>query len=825
MARRCSAQLVACASLLFVAISRSGADPGCWSETCDATSLLATRVAPPKGRIERDANHQEGFAQLGPAAGSLAQMESLVEKQVVKHLGSMKGSSSGSSALPLPPDVAKSFDIVRAHIDTVEEHMPKEHKADQGAINSLLSPIAGCFEPSVDDETDQRREDHSKCRVEEGDLAEVNRTDCVRHDDAKVAMQPTPCTLDDYPHGMSNESADLKEEYTDCLQKLDTWAGSVQALWAAWQKCEQAGKLLASTRKVCNAKQISFEDEFCKLYKSCECYDRNVQRYEQAIAEFKDAEASRQADFRSGARVDCMLKVFEVDASMKAEAYSNCTSKAINITHLQLDYGIVPEPGANCTLPAGKPGDDSWEEEEYKEQPWYPKAPTQTLKPCDFTSTVTTTTTTTTTVMSSIAPGNVELLWANCIGQAESDIGSCCDTADHTKSANNAAHNPDWCRSFGQNPDWQQVLALDEHRNLLVQKSGKMWRLTRPGSGAAIPEAIEHQHGGSQAFTYNPKNGDMYYVVQYNCGQYLSEEQRARADALEAGTGFPLSPKNKGPSLLKQTASGNISVAFGMCSYGNGACDPSDSRCSGRNRELGQMYMDRLYEVNAGAEIDPNVDISIHYTIPAAVVVDPDTNDLYVVDRHRNYWPSRWVVWKYDAAKQTARLVAGHFNSLKLTGLNYHEMNGFGGSATAAHLGRVVCIALHPATKELHIVVGISNLAKVDADGNLQKVECEGCKSREISAIAYHKREQQWVVMGGNLILWQNGTIIAGTKTRPTKRIYSYKDEADRGPWIATERSIQSTGPGNMALDEAANELYFTDAQPGAVMVVNLSPA
>jgi len=188
----------------------------------------------------------------------------------------------------------------------------------------------------------------------------------------------------------------------------------------------------------------------------------------------------------------------------------------------------------------------------------------------------------------------------------------------------------------------------------------------------------------------------------------------------------------------------------------------------------------RLDEVSSGKEIDPNADISLNGLIPMAVIVDPDTNNVYSADYEGNHWPSRWVIWKTEAATQQARVVAGHFSSRELTGKSYGQMSGFGQRATAASLGRVYTMAIHPVTKELHFVGYPANFARVDANGNLQAVECAGCKHKEISAITYHKREKQWIVMGGNFIVWQNGTTIVGKQY--TGRDPSAQAQLQRGP-------------------------------------------
>ena len=216
------------------------------------------------------------------------------------------------------------------------------------------------------------------------------------------------------------------------------------------------------------------------------------------------------------------------------------------------------------------------------------------------------------------------------------------------------------------------------------------------------------------------------------------------------------------------------------------------------------MYFDRLNEINPGrVDIDPNADISIPAVVPNVVISDPDTNDVYISENAGNGWPSRVVVWKLEAATQRARIFAGRFNSHKLVG---GQMSGFGQPATAAHLGPgIFAMALQPITKELHVVSYGGNIARVDANGNLQAAEfC--CKNLEVSAITYHKREKQWIVMGGNHVFWQNGTTIAGTLDKKYYRFPSYKE--DPGPWNPTEKWLTAWG-GNMVLDEATNELYI----------------
>lgn len=190
--------------------------------------------------------------------------------------------------------------------------------------------------------------------------------------------------------------------------------------------------------------------------------------------------------------------------------------------------------------------------------------------------------------------------------------------------------------------------------------------------------------------------------------------------------------------------------------------------------------MKRLDEVSSGKEIDPNADISLNGLIPMAVIVDPDTNNVYSAEHAGNYWPSRWVIWKTEAATQQARVVVGHFSSREVTGKSYGQMSGFRQRATAASLGRVYTMAIHPVTKELHFIGYPAKFARDDATGNLQAVECVGCNHKEISAITYHKREKQWIVMGGNFIVWQNGTTIVGKQY--TGRDPSAQAQLQRGP-------------------------------------------
>lgn len=385
--------------------------------------------------------------------------------------------------------------------------------------------------------------------------------------------------------------------------------------------------------------------------------------------------------------------------------------------------------------------------------------------------------------------------------------------------------------SWGNNPNWRQLLSIDENRKVLAWIRGKVYRIDTAGGDALLEDT--QMSPNLLGITCNQKTGDVYGMTNWDLKlkDYLTAEaathMESRMKKIVSETGFPFATSRGGPCVLKQAPDGARSVPFGMgIVESHDVCAPwqEQRHCpsGSEKRKFGQMYMDRLAEVSAGKDVDPNADISLNGFISRMIVVDPDTKDVYSTDWENNYFPSRWVVWKFDAATQRARVVAGHFNSFRLTGLSYGQISGFGQPATAAHLGTIYAIGLHPITKELHVVGYPGNLVRVDAAGNLQAVECARCKTVAISAITYHKREKQWIVMGGNNVFWQNGTTIVG-RPKPPRSISSY--EEDPGPWKPSERWI-NTGDGNMVLDEASNELYMVHNRPfPAIFVVNLSPA
>jgi len=381
-----------------------------------------------------------------------------------------------------------------------------------------------------------------------------------------------------------------------------------------------------------------------------------------------------------------------------------------------------------------------------------------------------------------------------------------------------------------------QQLSIDEHRNVLALIQGRVYRFEIVANGSVVPKQLSIPPYLFNGISYNPKTGDWHGPSNPygDSKKFLTAEDIAHRNKIKSKTGFQFGTGN-GPCVLKRARDGTVNVSLGMCNNFPSMCVQA---IHGRRRgychagskieKLGNMYMDRLNEINPGrVDIDPNADISMPASgVAKTVISDPDTNDVYTAENEGNAWPSRVVVWKLEAATQRARIVAGRFNSKKLVG---GQMSGFGQPATAAHMGHVIyAMALQPITKELHVVGYPGNMARVDANGNLQAVICTRCKHTEVSAITYHKREKQWIVMGGNHVFWQNGTTITGTNDQKYRRLSSY--EEDPGPWKPTEKRLITWG-GNMVLDEVTNVLYIVHHDHGskenhpAIFEINLSPA
>jgi len=103
------------------------------------------------------------------------------------------------------------------------------------------------------------------------------------------------------------------------------------------------------------------------------------------------------------------------------------------------------------------------------------------------------------------------------------------------------------------------------------------------------------------------------------------------------------------------------------------------------------------------------------YTVPDAMLVDEDTNTFYYSDHEHgmvDVLGSRNVIWKYDVARQRARLFAGHLDSRYFAKSTF---KGVGGKAISASLSRIYAMALHPVTKEVHFISNPYHLLKVDA--------------------------------------------------------------------------------------------------------------
>lgn len=375
------------ASLFFVAFFRGGADAGYSSDTfCKDSVLLSSRTVL-KRQVDSQAKRKNDHT-----AGNVGRMEALVEEQVIRALAAMKEEGASNGASPVPEDVVQFMGMVRQHMDDMKEHLPLQHKIDQTSINESLDAVSACNRSFVGGgELREHRRDHAECRFEQVRLRGHRNTRCKQHDDLKAALITLPCDLGQLPHQMSEEVADKKAVYEDCLNRSSNWASSVQELQGAWDECKQADSELSIQVQQCDANQTRFESEVCGIFSICACSNRSTQEYRGRVVDIKIAEAARQADFRSSVRIDCLFDVLLVGEADKDNASRTCDDLAIDVSHLQLDYGTVPE--IDCTLPSGKPCDVSWTEMEYGGESWYSMAPTAACTPCEGPTTTTMTTT------------------------------------------------------------------------------------------------------------------------------------------------------------------------------------------------------------------------------------------------------------------------------------------------------------------------------------------------------------------------------------------------------------------------------------------------
>ena len=156
-----------------------------------------------------------------------------------------------------------------------------------------------------------------------------------------------------------------------------------------------------------------------------------------------------------------------------------------------------------------------------------------------------------------------------------------------------------------------------------------------------MPKQLSVPQSLFNGISYNPKTGDWHGPSNPygDSKKFLTAEDIAHRNKIKSKTGFQFGTGN-GPCVLKRARGGTVSAEMGMCNGfpGRSMCCPAAEGGSSRHcgagsqpEKLGQMYYDRLAEINPGVvDVDPKADISMPALIPRAVIVDPDTNDVYV---------------------------------------------------------------------------------------------------------------------------------------------------------------------------------------------------
>jgi len=256
---------------------------------------------------------------------------------------------------------------------------------DQARINASYDRIIACSafldSPSLNSSSvSAARETHGTCRTEQQELSQNNA--CAVFESFQALLS--------YPDCVYTSSGTAASVTGDCMQVLSDWlAVNHDAFLQKQSACDAATQNLQEKQHSCNLKQETFEMAFCIWASATEqhhndyatCYAQESASYNATVIEVKASIATSEAEYVAAKQTQCLLLFLQENPSNASQAHlAQCNE--VDTSMLEMTYYDMPAQVTPPPLPASKPCDDVWLQDEYTGKTWYHTSPTTTCVAC-----------------------------------------------------------------------------------------------------------------------------------------------------------------------------------------------------------------------------------------------------------------------------------------------------------------------------------------------------------------------------------------------------------------------------------------------------------
>lgn len=303
--------------------------------------------------------------------------------------------ASGGHSWNMTDTEKLALDTIRQMVRQLFNTSQIQHASDQAEVDFVRDDVQNCTNDSAHGgsdladklitagimraEANRTRGLHAQCRIAQNQKVNDTHTSCLAYDthrkDESLSTPPACMATGLVFNKISSDDSTVKAQMESCLTST---VQLLQPLYDKYKTCRDNKNNKSNLATDCSTKQGDFENDFldyadflndtCTEYSTCRSnkiawrntLHGNVQR----------SEAARKADWQTGHRLLCLMRVFDADNDNKTSTLQACMNLTVDVSNITINYHGIPAAGV-CIREADQPCDTSWLNREYTTQTWY----------------------------------------------------------------------------------------------------------------------------------------------------------------------------------------------------------------------------------------------------------------------------------------------------------------------------------------------------------------------------------------------------------------------------------------------------------------------
>jgi len=289
-------------------------------------------------------------------------------------------------------DEKQALVTMRGFISRMQKDSVVQHGEDQEEVDRSRDMIGKCAAQAKEKLRPQKglmetaaktRKQHETERKSQSKLAHIANRHCsiyYEYLSHGVKRRPPECMKSAF------ETDEDKKTIGACLELSKPW---LDPLWELYIKCKEANQKVAEKKKKSDAEQAVFEGVFCEASSlsdvACDaqksCREMTVKARNKAHEAVTLSEEARKADWKTVARILCLLDVLIAKNEHKKEGLAKCMKKTYDTSQFDIKYHPIPDEQP-CPKKLSPPCTSVFLNEEYVKKEWNKMAPATECKPC-----------------------------------------------------------------------------------------------------------------------------------------------------------------------------------------------------------------------------------------------------------------------------------------------------------------------------------------------------------------------------------------------------------------------------------------------------------